>query len=357
MVDVFISYKREQRERVALIASRLEAVGLSVWYDASLNSGEAFDRQIQRELSTARCVLVLWSPAALQSDYVRGEALSGHSRGVLACAQIERVDLRHSPPFNLIQASDLSRWAGDEAHPEWRAVLRTIGRLTGRPDLAAAPSQPLPPPSPAPQSGAMRKRLAVAGGGLFIVLLGIFAVQAMANNRPPEEAAPPIVKETEAPADTAAFPPVEAAPETTPADVVPAEVPQIEKISQGDLVAMSGYIGGIQYVAILCNGRGDQRWRDHMIKFMEHFAPKGSSSRAALTNEYNASYRDMEKLHSACSEAAKDQTRTKLTIVSNTAQTMGLQNISDADRAVLAKLEAAARLERVSTWPIATPTP
>ena len=59
MVDVFVSYKREERERCECIVRRLRALELDVWFDARLTSGMSFDREIETTLRDAKVVLVL----------------------------------------------------------------------------------------------------------------------------------------------------------------------------------------------------------------------------------------------------------------------------------------------------------
>lgn len=131
--DVFISYKREEREIVEIIAHRLEALKVKVWFDAELRSGTSFDSEIDRQVRAAKCVLVCWSPGATASDWVRGEATIGRQRGVLAAALLKPCDL--PSPFNLVHAEDLS--GGIDQRPlEWQRLLERIGPLVGRSGLA-----------------------------------------------------------------------------------------------------------------------------------------------------------------------------------------------------------------------------
>lgn len=83
MADVFISYKREDRERIAPLARALEARGYTVWWDLELVPSQKFERQIKRELDAAKCVIVVWTDRSIAddgmyvSDWVQIEADSG----------------------------------------------------------------------------------------------------------------------------------------------------------------------------------------------------------------------------------------------------------------------------------------
>lgn len=135
MADVFISYKREERTDVEAVARALRALMLDVWFDASLDPGSSFDEEINREVRTARCVLVMWSPGAIASDWVRAEASIGKARDVLVSAFLRPCELY--PPFNLIHTERLDGFTGDARHPGWRKVVDSIGRKVGRPGLGA----------------------------------------------------------------------------------------------------------------------------------------------------------------------------------------------------------------------------
>jgi hypothetical protein len=140
--DVFISYKRDERPEVLAIARRLEALKLRVWFDAEMRSGTTFDSEIDRQIRSASVVLVCWSPGAIASDWVRGEATIGRQRNVLAAAFLKPCDL--PAPFNLVHADDLTAGARP-SNPEWLKVVERIGMLTGRPGLAAFEALELAP--------------------------------------------------------------------------------------------------------------------------------------------------------------------------------------------------------------------
>ena len=90
-IDVFVSYASADRERVAPLVSALENQGWQVWWDRKIEAGEAFDREIEAALAEARCVVVVWTDASVESDWVRAEAGEGLDRGVLIPVLLDGV--------------------------------------------------------------------------------------------------------------------------------------------------------------------------------------------------------------------------------------------------------------------------
>lgn len=73
MSDVFISYSSEDRGIAEPIAQDLKRSGFSVFYDKELVPGEAWRARLAQELRRARYVLVLLSPAYVESRWARQE--------------------------------------------------------------------------------------------------------------------------------------------------------------------------------------------------------------------------------------------------------------------------------------------
>lgn len=130
MADVFISYRRSEREQCESISQELQRAGLTVWFDAELEGGQHFPDVIDREVRAAKAVLVLWSRGALQSQWVKAEASIGLAQSKLVSAQLEPVEL--PVPFNTVHTVNLAQWNGDTSSREWRQMLRPLERLTGR---------------------------------------------------------------------------------------------------------------------------------------------------------------------------------------------------------------------------------
>ncbi|MBX3429705.1 MAG: TIR domain-containing protein [Hyphomonadaceae bacterium] len=138
MADVFISYKRDERSAVEQIAARLNSLGLTIWFDAGMSAGESFNSEIDREARAAKAILVCWSPAARQSEWVNAEAMIGFEQKKLAACYVAGPDNFSAPtPFNATHAEDLRAWlaAPSETHSGWKSVLRRIGQLCGRSDV------------------------------------------------------------------------------------------------------------------------------------------------------------------------------------------------------------------------------
>ncbi len=124
MTDVFVSYVSDERGRAGYAVSLLEAAGFSVWWDRSLKVGANFSTEIQMTLEQAKCVVVLWSKAALSSDWVRGEASYAHHDRKLVSLVME--DVRLPPPFNVLHGIDLRSWTGAPQDQAWFGVVRAV---------------------------------------------------------------------------------------------------------------------------------------------------------------------------------------------------------------------------------------
>jgi hypothetical protein len=130
MADVLVSYSSTEKEKARLVAESLEAAGFSVWWDRSLKPGETFDRVIQREIEAAKAIVVLWTKASVESQWVREEADVGRQRDALVPLLMDDV----SPPlgFGRVQAAHLQNWEGDPKSPEWLEVVESVQTLVGR---------------------------------------------------------------------------------------------------------------------------------------------------------------------------------------------------------------------------------
>lgn len=127
MADIFISYKKEDRQLVDRVAAGLQADGFSVWWDDDLTPKAAWDATLEREIAAAGTVVVLWTPLSVTSDWVRTEAHYGLDRGKLVPVMMENCSIPLA--FMLRQTVNLTGWNGDRGNREWRKLLTWIADL------------------------------------------------------------------------------------------------------------------------------------------------------------------------------------------------------------------------------------
>src|ERR1700754_2820977 len=134
MTDIYISYAREDRERVRPIVESLQFEGWDVWWDPSeptIGGSAALDQK----LGSAGAILVVWSGYSRGSEYVRSEAATGLYKNKLI--QV-RVDSSVPPrPFDQVEVVDLSRWQGERDDGNWRQTISAIRLFAGAPQIPA----------------------------------------------------------------------------------------------------------------------------------------------------------------------------------------------------------------------------
>lgn len=164
MLDVFVSYKAEDRARVEPLVQALEAEGLSVWWDARVGGGEAWREAIAEQLNAAKCVIVVWSKRSTgpEGRFVRDEANHAQHRGAYLPVTIDKVQ----PPlgFGETQAVSLTGWKGDTADPRYHAVSACVHSMLGRKGPVDRPRKT--------RAGISRRSALVAGSGAIVAAAG-----------------------------------------------------------------------------------------------------------------------------------------------------------------------------------------
>lgn len=169
MADIFVSYTRADQDWVRHVVALLEAQGWSVWWDRRIHGGERWDEVIEREITTARCVVVVWTPQSITREWVREEADHGRDRGILVpiLADIDK------PPFGFgrIQARNLSGWDGSTRTPAVDQLLADVGhRLASAPGEVGAPRPSMPFAVAARRAQPLRWQPIAAAAGLAVVV-------------------------------------------------------------------------------------------------------------------------------------------------------------------------------------------
>ena len=136
MGDIFISYAREDQERIEPVVKALQSRNWSVWWDSRLLAGETFDEVIERELNAARCVVVLWTEISVRKRWVRTEANEGLGRDILVPAMLDEVQVPLA--FRMVQTARLFTGSGSEMAKLMAAVVKVLEPARGGVVLAGA---------------------------------------------------------------------------------------------------------------------------------------------------------------------------------------------------------------------------
>ena len=160
MSDVFVSYKAEDRARVAPLVRAFESDGLSVWWDTQIAAGAEWREDIQQELDAAGCVVVVWSKRSVGHGgrFVRDEASRAQRRGTYLPVRIDKVE----PPlgFGELHAIPLQGWKGSRDDPRFRHLLDAVHDVrAGKTPKALAAEEP----------GKVSRRTVLAGGSAAAV--------------------------------------------------------------------------------------------------------------------------------------------------------------------------------------------
>lgn len=127
MSDLFVSYKAEDRTRVAPLVEALQADGHSVWWDAEIGGGREWREEICQHLDDAQRVIVVWSRKSVgpHGNFVRDEATRALRRRAYLPVRIDKVD----PPlgFGEMQSLDRVGWKGDRGDRKYQALLAALG--------------------------------------------------------------------------------------------------------------------------------------------------------------------------------------------------------------------------------------
>ncbi|MFZ1988173.1 MAG: TIR domain-containing protein, partial [Alphaproteobacteria bacterium] len=136
MADIFVSYARADKTRVAPLVAALESQGWSVWWDPEITPGQEFDQLILRELRAAKAAIVVWTPASVGSRWVRGEAREAADRGILVPVRFESAEL----PLDArsLHTTDLDDWRQDVESAHYQEVVRAVRALVKAPAESGA---------------------------------------------------------------------------------------------------------------------------------------------------------------------------------------------------------------------------
>ena len=158
--EVFISYSREDANRVLELAGKLREAGVSLWIDqGGIDSASPWSEQIVNALDSAKVLLLMVSEAAVSSHNVTKEvALVSERKGHILPVHLQRTAIPASLKYQLAGLQHVEFFDESQADANLKAILRSLERIGVH--VSAPPAKPAVSGTPpqasasAPQSGA-----------------------------------------------------------------------------------------------------------------------------------------------------------------------------------------------------------
>jgi len=168
MATLFLSYSRDDVERVRPLATALEREGHNVWWDRHISGGQEFAGAIEQALASADVVIVCWTQSSVRSAWVRDEAAAGRDTGRLVPVSLDGCPAPLG--FRQYQTIDLSGWNG-------RARSRALHPLKAAIAEKASGAVPCAEPAAAVpvrqrRSGFEARHWTVAAAAALLLILG-----------------------------------------------------------------------------------------------------------------------------------------------------------------------------------------
>ncbi len=167
MPDIFLSYSREDLPTARRFAEGFEREGLTVWWDQSLDAGQAFDEVTENALNEAKAAVVLWSKQSVASRWVRAEATQANDRRTLCPVMIEPC--RRPIMFELTHTADLIGWEGDAADERWLVFIDGLRKLISQNDASTIDSAGVRPAARRPPRKRVTRPVVAAIAALALI--------------------------------------------------------------------------------------------------------------------------------------------------------------------------------------------
>jgi TolB-like protein/Flp pilus assembly protein TadD len=157
--DVFISYSREDKDRVLDLAAKLRAAGVNVWIDQSgIDGATMWGEEIVNALEGAKVLLLAITPAAARSHNVAKEVvLVSERKGHILPVHLEPTTIPASLKYPLAGIQHIEFFQGDP-NENLKVLLRSLERagVVIAPPPASKPAATVDDPrsrAPAAQAG------------------------------------------------------------------------------------------------------------------------------------------------------------------------------------------------------------
>ena len=125
--DVFVSYSRQDNDKVQALTGRLRAAGVRLWMDVRNIDGAAmWGEEIVNAVANSKVLLLLVSRSSVNSQNVVKEVLLASERkGHILPVDLEATDIPSSLRYALAGIQHIEYFHGD-ADANLRAILRSL---------------------------------------------------------------------------------------------------------------------------------------------------------------------------------------------------------------------------------------
>lgn len=127
MNDVFISYSSHDYLIAGILNERLRTAGFSVWWDQRITPGEPYRNEIMAELNNAKAVVVVWTPDAINSDWVQREARRAIQLRKYVPLKYRLSDIPED--YRALQYIEITRWNAEAEHHDFKRIAAGIGAI------------------------------------------------------------------------------------------------------------------------------------------------------------------------------------------------------------------------------------
>jgi adenylate cyclase len=129
--EVFVSYSRNDKDRVLELAGKLRAAGVSVWLDTSgIDGATLWGEQIVNALESAKVLLLMVSESAVRSDNVAKEVvLVSERKGRILPVHLEPTQIPASLKYQLAGIQHVECFNRADSDRGVKAILRSLERI------------------------------------------------------------------------------------------------------------------------------------------------------------------------------------------------------------------------------------
>ena len=182
--DVFISYSREDKDKVLELTAKLSAAGVPLWMDVGgIDGATMWGEEIVHALESAKVLLLMVTESAVRSHNVAKEVvLASERKGHILPVHLEPTQIPPSLRYPLAGIQHVEYFQGDPEE-NLKVIIRSLERI----GVVIKPPPPTPSASPAAVSSVVQSAAQAAPAADHAIEPGALAVLPFDNISPDEE--------------------------------------------------------------------------------------------------------------------------------------------------------------------------